>query len=403
MTTTFPATAEAEESTPLTRPLLVTMAAACGLGIANLYYNQPLLAQMAKSLHVSVKEIGTLPMLTQAGFALGVFLLAPLGDVLERRRLVLTMLTLVTISLVAAVVAPSLGFLQAASFVVGITSVISTLVLPFAVSLGRPGERGAIVGSVSSAMLIGVLLSRTVSGSIGQAFGWRVMYAVAAGLMVALALALRALLPKSRPATSMSYRELIRSTVELPFRSTVLRQATANGMLLYGALSAFWATLVFLVESPAYRYGPAVAGMFGVVGAGGAMFAPVVGKLADRHSPRVLVGVATLLMLASFGLLALFGLHLWGLILGVVALDLAAQAATISNQATVYSLPTEIHSRAYTVYRACYSLGGAVGAYLGVYGWTVAGWTGVCAVGMSLIFLALLLHLVAQKRAILQA
>jgi predicted MFS family arabinose efflux permease len=373
------------------------MAFACGLGISNVYYNQPLLAQIQRSMHVSVSQVGILPTLTQMGFALGVFFLAPLGDVLERRRLILTMLGLVTVALLAAALAPNLPFLAVASLAIGVTSVISTLVLPFAVALSRPEERGATVGSIVSAMLIGILLSRTLSGAIGQVWGWRTMYGIAGGLMIALALTLRALLPRSQPPVALSYGRLLHSMLDLLRAEPILREATLNGMLLYAALSAFWATLVFLVEGPAYHYGSAVAGMFGLVAAGGALMAPLAGRLADRHSPRFLVGVATATMLVGFLLLWAFGIQLWGLIAGVIILDVAAQAATISNQASVYSLAAEAHSRLYTVYRAAYSLGGSAGACLGVYGWSHAGWNGVCVVGVALLAIALLAHGILQR------
>ncbi|RYG53458.1 MFS transporter, partial [bacterium] len=304
--------AVSENATPpatLTRPLLLTMAAACGLAIANLYYNQPLLPQIARYFHVSERQVGVLPMLTQAGFAVGVFLLAPLGDTLERRRLILVMLALVTVSLVLAALSPNMLCLSVASLAIGITSVISTQVLPFAVQLGRPEERGKTVGSIASAMLIGVLLSRTLSGAVGEAFGWRVMYGVASVLMVGLALVLNALLPPSQPTATLPYRKLIRSMWDLTKEHAVLREATLNGMLLYGALSAFWATLVFLVESPAYHYGETVAGMFGLVGALGALGAPITGRLADKRSPRTLVGFAAVAMLVGFLVLWGFGTH----------------------------------------------------------------------------------------------
>jgi predicted MFS family arabinose efflux permease len=224
------------------------------------------------------------------------------------------------------------------------------------------------------------------------------MYGIAAVLMIALALTLRALLPRSRPAASLSYGRLLSSMLGFLKTEAILREATLNGMLLYGALSAFWATLAFLVEGPAYRYGPAVAGMFGLVAAGGALTAPFVGRLADGRSPRFLVGVATGTMLIGFLTLLAVGAHLWGLIAGVIVLDVAAQAATISNQASVYSLAAEAHSRLYTVYRAAYSLGGALGAYLGAYGWSVARWPGVCVVGISLLTVALALHYRIQRR-----
>lgn len=389
--------AEAAAKPELTRALLTTMAIACGLGIANLYYNQPLLPQIARSLHATVRQVGSLPMLAQIGFGIGVFFIAPLGDILERRRLILTMLALVTLSTATAAFAPNLTCLAIASFAIGVTSVISTLVLPFAVALSRPEERGKTVGAIASALLIGVLLSRTLSGLVGQMWGWRVMYGVAAGLMIGLVLLMRTLLPRSQSTAVMPYRKLLVSMFHLFRRENVLREATINGMLCYAALSAFWATLVFFVESPVYGYGAAVAGMFGLVAALGALAAPLIGRLTDQHSPRLIVGWAVSLMLLGFVELWCVGGHLWGLIVGVILLDLAAQCATISNQASVYSLAPEAQSRLYTVYRAAYSLGGSLGAFLGVYAWSLYHWNGVCAVGCTLLGLALLVHRQAQR------
>jgi len=381
----------------LTRPLLITMAAASGLGIANLYYSQPLLGEIARDLHVGVGGVGTLPMLTQVGFAAGVFFLAPLGDVLERRRLVVTVLLGAALSLVAAAFAPTLPLLAIVSVAIGISSVISTLVLPFAVALAPPERRGATVGTIVSALLIGILGSRTLSGFVGGIAGWRFVYGMASGIMVILAVLLRALLPQSRGGTTLAYPALLRSMLHLFRTEPLLRTATWNGMLCYGALTTFWTTLAFLLAGPAYHLGPAVAGAFGLVGAASALAAPIVGKLADRMSPRTIVGASVIAMLVSFLVLWAFGQHLAGLIVGVIGIDLAAQTATVANQASVYSLPPAAHSRLYTIYRAAYSLGGAAGAYLSTLGWSLFGWNGVCAVAVCLLSVALAAHIRAQR------
>lgn len=391
-------TAEVTDSAVLTPRLRLTMAITCGAAIANVYYNQPLLTRIGTDFHATIPQVGILPTLTQVGFGIGVFLIAPLGDVRERRGLILTTLSLLVVALIAAALAPNLLSLSVASFLIGLTSVVSTLVLPFAVSLSKPEERGATVGSIAAAMLMGVLLSRTLSGMIGGALGWRFMYSVAAVLMLLLALTLRRLLPLSRPTATLSYPKLLLSMFTLIREQPQLRQATANGMLLFGALSAFWATLIYLIESPAYHMGPAVAGLFGVVAAAGAGVAPLVGRLADRLSPRTIVGWATLMLLIGFLVLWAFGTHLIGLIAGVILIDVAAQTATVSNQATVYSLSTTAQSRMYTVYRAAYSLGGSLGAMLGVWAWSVWQWSGVCAVALGMVVVGLVLHLWAEWR-----
>jgi predicted MFS family arabinose efflux permease len=382
----------------LTPRLKLIMAVTCGAAIANVYYNQPLLAQIGQDFHASARQVGALPTLTQVGFAIGVFLIAPLGDVLERRRLILTTLLLLTLSLVAATLSPNLLCLSISNLLIGITAVISTLVLPFAVSLAKPEERGATVGSIAGAMMLGTLLSRTLSGVIGGELGWRFMYGFAAFLMLTMALSLRRVLPVSVPAAQLSYPALLRSMFTLVRTEPQLRLATANGMLLFGALSTFWATLIYLVESPAYHLGPAAAGLFGLVGGAGAGAAPFVGRLADRLSPRVIVGWATVTILVGFLILWAFGTNLFGLIVGVILIDVAAQTATVSNQATVYGLSTTAQSRMYTVYRAAYSLGGSLGAMLGIWGWSVWGWNGVCAVAVGLLVMALALHTWAERK-----
>ena len=387
-----PPTAASADTVTLTPRLRLIMAVTCGAAIANVYYNQPLLSQIGRDFHATIPQVGALPTLTQVGFGVGVFLIAPLGDVLERRRLILTMLLLLTVSLVAATLSPTLLCLSAASLLVGVTCVISTLVLPFAVSLSKPEERGATVGTIAGALLMGVLLSRTMSGVIGGVLGWRFMYGFAAFLMLTLVIALRRLLPMSRPTAALRYPALLRSMLTLLRDERELRLATANGMLLFGALSAFWATLIYLAESPAYHLGPATVGMFGLVAGASAALAPYVGRLTDRLRPRIIVGWATLTMVVGFGVLWAFGAHMAGLIAGVILIDVAAQTATVSNQATVYSLSPTAQSRLYTLYRAAYSLGGSLGAMLGIWGWTIWHWNGVCAVALGLLTVALALH-----------
>jgi len=389
-----PAATTAPELTPV---LLWTMAVTCAAAVANLYYNQPLLAQTARSLGVGAGQVAILPTVAQLGFAAGVFFLAPLGDVVERRRLILGMVGLLILSLVSAALAPNLAVLTAANLAIGVTSVISTLVMPFAVSLSSPHERGKTVGTIASAMLLGILLSRSFSGVVGGIYGWRVMYWIATGLMVLLGVVLAKQMPATRPSETMRYGELLRSMLKLAQSEPQLRAATINGMLLYGALSAFWASLIFFLESPAYHQGPAAAGLFGLIGAASALAAPAMGRLSDRRGPKLLVGVMILALLLGYAELWLCGTNVWGLILGVAIIDVAAQSATISNQAAIYGLAPGAHSRLYTVYRSAYSIGGAAGAYLGLYGWSVAGWNGVCGVAVGMLLLALGLHVAGRK------
>jgi predicted MFS family arabinose efflux permease len=364
------------------------MAITAGISVANLYYNQPLLAEMGQSFHASAREVGFIPMLTQVGYAIGILLFVPLGDVIERRRLIVTMLAATACALVTAAVSPSIVWLAVASLTIGVTTIVPQLILPFAASLAEPGERGEVVGNVMSALFIGILLARTVGGFTGEIWGWRTVYWIAGGVAVILAVVVSRLLPVSRPSLKLSYTKLIQSLLELILSQPVLREAAMIGALSFGAFSAFWSTLAFLLEQPPYLYGSQVAGMFGLVGIVGSVAAPAIGRLADRRSPLLTVGLGVAIAALSFLVFWGFGYQLWGLVVGVILLDLGVQSTLVSNQARIYSLLPEAQSRLNTVYMVPYFMGGSLGSILGVYGWSWLQWNGVCLVGLSMLSVA---------------
>lgn len=374
---------------PMRRDTVWVMAIICAFAVANLYYNQPLLAQIGQSFEVSAQQAGFIPMFTQIGYAVGMFLFVPLGDLMERRKLIVTMLAATACALLAAAVSPSLTWLVVASLVIGMTTIVAQLIIPFAAQLSLPQERGKVVGTVMSGLFIGILLARTVSGFIGARFGWQGMYWIAGGLMIVLACSASVLLPYCQPQIKMSYGRLMQSLFWLVRSQPILREASIIGAMSFGAFSAFWSTLVFLLESPPYYYGSEVAGLFGLVGVVGAAAAPVVGRLADRKSPRLTVGLGIAITTSSFFVFWLFGHQLWGLIVGVILLDLGVQATLVSNQTRIYSLPSEIHNRLNAVYIMSYFAGGAIGSFFGAYGWSVWQWHGVCAVGLLMLVVAI--------------
>ena len=376
----------------LRRSQLVAMAVATGLSAANLHYCQPLLAEMAAGFSVTARGVSGVPTITQIGYALGLALFVPLGDLIERRRLIVLLVSATAASLIITTLAPSLVILCVASLMVGAFASVVQVVVPFAATIAAPAERGRAVGFVTGGMLIGVLLARTVSGLVGGAFGWRVMYAVAAATMAALALALRELLPVSYPAAPISYRALIRSIFELAREMPALREAALLGGLVFGAFMAFWTTLVFFVARPPYYYNAQAAGMFGLVGIVGALAAPVAGRFADRRNPRLAIGFALVVGLISYGVLGFAGRHLAGLIAGIVLLDLAAQVNHVSNQTRIYALRPEARSRLNTVYMVTFFCCGALGTLLAANAWSLWGWNGVCAVGATLFAAALLIY-----------
>jgi predicted MFS family arabinose efflux permease len=391
---------QGQEQKPVTKqvkpgiePRLVwTLAVACALTVANLYYIQPLLADIAHSFNVSDSAVGFIATLTQLGYAAGLLFLVPLGDFINRRDLISFTLFAVTLALLATGFAPSILVLAIASFAVGVTTIGPQIIVPFAATLAPPKERGRIVGTIMSGLLIGVLLARVISGFIGAQFGWRSMYWIAAVLMFVLAFALRAMLPGEPKRERISYPRLLRSLWELVRTEPVLRETSAFGGLVFGAFSVFWVTLVFFLATPPYHYGSEMAGAFGLAGIAGALAASVVGKLSDRMPARLITGVMIALTLLSYLLFWLIGHFLWGLIIGVILLDLGTQGTHISNQTRIYALNPAARSRLNTVYMVTYFIGGSLGSILGAYAWTLVQWNGVCAIGAIMLLLALVIY-----------
>jgi predicted MFS family arabinose efflux permease len=370
------------------------MAITVGVIVANIYYIQPLLAEIANTFGLSVTRVGTIAMVSQAGTALGMFLFVPLGDKYERRSLILLLVIGEFLSLVLMATAPNALWLGGSAFAVGFFAANVHVLVPFAAHLAAPQQRGRVVGSLVSGILLGVLLARTFSGSIGALFGWRTVYGTAAGAMVPLALVVRTKLPVSRPELVISWPELMRSTFQLIRQHAVLRESALLGGLFFSAFSAFWTTLVFFLGGTSYHYGNAgaVAGFFGLVGAVGAAGAPTVGHLADKHGPRFTIRLALWLSLVSFLFLGFAGKHLAGLIAGVILMDLGIQSGHVSNQTRIYSIDPGARSRLNMVYMVCYFIGGALGSYLGAWCWHLAGWWGVCGFGATVLFLAIVVE-----------
>lgn len=373
----------------LSNGLILFMAIACGAAVANIYYNQPLLADIGHSFHTTAQQTGIISMCTQIGYAVGMFMFVPLGDMHERRRIILILLAAVALSLVGVATAQNMLWMDLASLAVGITTVVPQLLVPLAAHMATPNERGKVIGKVMSGLLIGILFARTVSGFIGGTWGWRVMYWVAALLMIALAILLRVLLPKSHPETKLTYRQLIASIGQLIVEQRTLREASIIGAMAFGAFSVFWTVLAFFIERSPYHYNSQIAGLFGLVGVVGAAAAPIAGRLVDRVSAKMVVGISVVITLLSFLIFWAFGSHLWGLVLGVILLDLGVQSAQISNQARVYNLIPEARNRLNTVYMVSYFIGGSIGSSLGAYAWNMYHWTGVCVVGILMISIGL--------------
>lgn len=382
----------------LNRFLVLIMAAATGITVANLYYIQPLLAEIAAEFNVTQVSVGFVAMLTQAGYALGMLFLLPLADIKEKRKLIITMLCFSCGSLLLMFFSNSVIMIAVSSFAIGFTSVVPQFIVPLAAQLADPKERGRIIGTVMSGLLIGILLSRTFSGLIGEYMGWRVVYLIAAVLMLVLAVFLRKFIPECPGISSLGYKDLFKSMGKLARELPVLREASLNGAMMFAAFSAFWTTLVFLLQSPAYKMGADVAGLFGLIGITGALAAPVVGRIADKRSPRFTVVIGMFTVTAAYLCFLFLGFKLWGLITGIVLLDLGVQACQISNQARVHALSNEARNRINTVFMVSYFVGGATGSFLGSFSLEHFSWTGVCIFGLLTQIIAFTGYMIRSKK-----
>ncbi len=383
----------------ISRGLVLLLATACGTAAANLYYAQPLLHTLAGTFGVSNGTAGLLITISQLGYVVGLAVLVPLGDLHERRGLISATMLVTAAALVLSAVAPAFAVLGAALAVVGVTSVVAQIVVPMSSSLAAEHERGSVVGTVMSGLLIGILLARTVSGLIAAAFGWRVVYWFAAAAMVILAATLRRALPRVPPTTDLSYGDLLRSVVALVREEPVLRQRMMVGALTFGCFSTLWTSLAFLLSGAPYHYGNGVIGLFGLVGVVGAVAASGAGRLADRgHNARVTTATL-LIMFASWGVLALGKTSVVALIAGIALLDLGVQGAHISNQSAIYALRPEARSRLTTAYMMAYFLGGAALSAVSSALYGADGWSGICVLGAVTALLALVGWIVTEAAA----
>lgn len=394
-------TRQEEEAQPeaVDMRLVWLLTVAAGMAVANLYYGQPLLADLAHSFALPASRAGFFVTLTQLGYGLGLLLIVPLGDSLERRSLIVRLLLLEAVALLGIGFAPTASWLTIACLAAGFVAVVPQIIIPFAASLASDEQRARIVGTVLSGILIGVLLARTISGFVGAHLGWRAMYWIAAGLMLLLAFVLWRALPEQPESGKMSYPRLLTSLWTLVRTEPALRSACLFGMLTFAAFNVFWVTLAFFLRTPPYHFGSDVVGLFGIVGVVGAAAAPQVGRLADRTGePRITIGLGLSIVLLSFVVFWLFGYSLWGLIAGVILLDLGTQTNLISCQTIAQQLVPEARSRLNTIFMTTYFLGGAAGSALGAYGWSIGRWSGICMIGVALLLSALTAFLLTMHR-----
>jgi predicted MFS family arabinose efflux permease len=380
----------------LTTTTLWVMTLTTGLVVANLYYNQPLLHDMAETFHVSNGKAGQVSMLTQIGYAVGMFFVVPLADMVKRKRLMLINFAFIVAALLLTALAPNIHILILSGFLLGCTSIIPQLLVPMAAHLANPAERGKKIGFIMSGLLIGILLSRTLSGFIGAHLGWRAMFYIAAGIMMLMWLLVFLLLPEVEPEYKGNYGKLMRSLIHLVKNEPKLRLAALRGALCFACFSAFWTSLVFMLKQN-FNEGSDVAGAFGLAGAFGAIAAGLMGRLSDKMDAYKLSTITLALVLVSFVIFWFSAYSIAGLIAGVIIMDMGVQATHISNQAIIFSLDPAARNRINTVYMVTYFIGGATGTFLATSVWGAYNWPGICAIGIILSTIAIVVHLATRK------
>jgi predicted MFS family arabinose efflux permease len=396
------ATTTAKPAQPhLSSSLTFLLAGGTGLTVAALYYSQPTLGVLAGDLHASPRQIGWIPTLTQFGYAIGLLLLAPLGDRFDRRNIILLKAVILSAALLLTGLAPGLGVLLAASLLVGLFATVAQDIVPAAATLAPPHERGKAVGTVMTGLLMGILLSRVVSGFVAENFGWRTVFIAAAASVALLAVVLAKGLPRFAPTSNQPYPALLKSLAHLWVEYPKLRQAALAQALLALGFSAFWSTLAVMLHEAPFHLGSAAAGSFGLAGAMGALAAPFAGRLADRHGParviRITVGV-TVVSFASMFLMPLLPApaQLALLALATVGFDLGVQASLISHQTIVYGIAPEARSRLNAILMTCMFVGMSLGGLLGAQALAAWGWTGVVLLATVSSIGALLVRLRAR-------
>ncbi|MEJ8277472.1 MFS transporter [Pseudonocardia spirodelae] len=373
----------------MTPVLTFLFALAGGAAVGNLYWAQPLLDVIAADLGASPAAAGWLVTLTQIGYAAGILLVVPLGDVLDRRRLVPAMMGLSALALLACAAAPGFAVLLTALCALGLCTVAGQLLTPLAGDLADPARRGRVVGTVASGLLTGILVSRAVSGLVAGAAGWRTVYVAAAVLDAVLAVVLLWRVPADRARDRVPYVRLIGSVFALVRTERTVRWTLVLGACGFGAFTLFWTALTFLLSAPPFGYPVTVIGLFGLAGLAGALAAQRSGRLHDRGLSLPATGVAWVLALAAFAVAAAGARSVLLILLAIVLLDVAVQGQNLLNQSRLFTVSAGARSRLNTAFVVGNFVGGAAGSAAAGLLWTAGGWPAVCTAGAVVSVVAL--------------
>ena len=365
----------------LSPALILLMSVATGLAVASNYYAQPLLDTIARAFDLSASSAGFIVTAAQLGYAAGLLFLVPLGDMFERRMLIVSMTLLAAGGMLITASSQSLTMMIIGTALTGLFSVVAQILVPLAATLASPEKRGKVGGTIMSGLLLGILLARTVAGLLASLGGWRTVYWVASVLMVIMALALWRGLPKVKQENHLNYPQLLASVFSLFTRDKLLRTRAVLGCLTFANFSILWTSMAFLLAAPPFNYSEGVIGLFGLAGAAGALGARPAGGLADKGKSHMTTSAGLVLLLLSWAAIWYGHVSVLALIVGILVLDLTVQGVHITNQTVIYRVKPDARNRLTAGYMTSYFIGGAAGSLISASAWQYAGWTGVCAIG----------------------
>ncbi|HEY3589642.1 MAG TPA: MFS transporter [Buttiauxella sp.] len=373
----------------LSPALIVLMSIATGLAVASNYYAQPLLDTIAKAFSLSINQAGFIVTAAQLGYATGLLLLVPLGDMFERRGLIVFMTLLAAGGMVITALSQTLWVMILGTALTGLFSVVAQILVPLAATLAEPEKRGKVVGTIMSGLLLGILLARTIAGLLANLGGWRTIYWVASVLMICMALALWRGLPKVKSETHLNYPQLLSSVFSLFIKNPLLRTRALLGCLTFANFSILWTSMAFLLASPPFNFSDGMIGMFGLAGAAGALGARPAGGFADKGKAHLVTTIGLVLLLLSWIATAMGQYSIIALIVGILVLDLTVQGVHITNQTVIYHMMPDARNRLTAGYMTSYFIGGAAGSVISASAYQHAGWNGVCAAGAIIALLNL--------------
>ncbi|EAN8507349.1 MFS transporter [Salmonella enterica subsp. diarizonae] len=375
----------------LSPALIVLMSVATGLAVASNYYAQPLLDTIAHHFSLSASSAGFIVTAAQLGYAAGLLFLVPLGDMFERRMLIVSMTLLAAGGMLITASSQSLSMMILGTALTGLFSVVAQILVPLAATLATPDTRGKVVGTIMSGLLLGILLARTVAGLLANLGGWRTVFWVASALMALMAVALWRGLPKLKSDTHLNYPQLLGSVFSLFIHDKLLRTRALLGCLTFANFSILWTSMAFLLAAPPFSYSEGMIGLFGLAGAAGALGARPAGGFADKGKSHLTTTVGLLLLLLSWLAIWLGHTSVLALIIGILILDLTVQGVHITNQTVIYRLHPDARNRLTAGYMTSYFIGGAAGSLISASAWQHAGWAGVCLAGVTVALLNLLI------------